>query len=84
MVYLIEKKELPKVSYARAEYKDDIVMMGVTQAGVALLFPGLDEALFVEWDEIIAYAAVAPRKTIPKETEEPAKKSQLREVKPGK
>jgi hypothetical protein len=85
MVYVIPKLELPQMQYTPVKYKEEITMMAVTPKGPVILYTDSDTALFLTWDEIVSYAATAPRTELPKEpAEEPVKKSNLREVKPGK
>ena len=88
MVYLIPKQELPQqIQYTPVKYMDEIAMMAVTPKGPVILFTETDEVIFVTWDEIVRYAATAPRQQIPmnmdtQEPEEPtpAKKPAVREV----
>jgi hypothetical protein len=87
MVYIIPKNEMPQMQYTPVKYKDEITMMAVTPKGPVILFTDTDEVIFSTWDEIVAYAATAPRLEIPKEPtvaeETPAQKktSGIREIK---
>lgn len=86
MVYVIPKQEIPQgIQYTPVKYKDEITMMAVTPKGPVILFTGTDEVIFITWDEIVGYCALAPRQSIqeppePEEEPAPAKKPTVREV----
>jgi hypothetical protein len=79
MVFIIPKAELPMVQYTPVKYKDENAMMAAVPNGVVILFISTDELVFVPWDEIVAYAVLAPRQKpeLPKED----KKATVREIK---
>lgn len=86
MVFVVPKTDLPVMNYTPAKMKDELVMFGVTQNGPVIMYIDRDETVFVPWDEVIAFAATAPRQK-PAEKPEPTpeeKKSPLREVRPEK
>ena len=86
MVFLIPKQEMPQMQYTPVKYKNEITMMGVTPKGPIIMYTDTDEVVFITWDEIVAYAATAPRQELqiepPPEPEPaaPAKKPAVREV----
>jgi len=83
MVYLIPKDNLPQQSYTPAKYKGETVMMTIIPGGVVMMFLDIGENLFMNWDEIIAAAATAPRTELPEEKvvePKPAEKKTIRQI----
>ena len=82
MVFTIPKKEMPKLTYTPFKHMDGIAMLAPSPQGPVIYFMESDEVIFVPYDEIIGYAAGAPRKKLPEaeETDEPPKRG-LREIK---
>jgi hypothetical protein len=85
MVYTVPKDRIPQQQYTPAKYKDEIVMMTIVPRGVVIMFLDMNEYIFMEWDEIVSCAAIAPRQKAPVEMEEekpaPDRKPGLREIK---
>lgn len=83
MVIAIPKKQIPALQYNPVLYKDEIAMAGIDPKGLVVLYTATDELIFCPWDEIVAYAATAPREKVT-EQEEIKPPGSPREVKPSK
>lgn len=85
MAYIIPKLELPVLQYTPMKFHDELAMFGVAPNGAIIMFIDRDENLFVPWDEVVEYAAIAKKQAPPaKPDEEPKQEKKLREVTPAK